>query len=319
MILLLAEPMPLLAIIPAIIAGVAAIAAAAIPAIMDATDSSDEDAAATSERMMQKAREVWEQLPPAEQEKVSPEMLLGMAERSLVEADPQAIAAQRSTLGELEQLSRPGLNAEDMAMLGQAQRRGGQIARGSREAALANLSARGMGGSNQELLASLQASQQGLEFSNQAEREAQANASRRALAALAQRGQLAGAMRGQSFDEGYARATAADQFNMQNTINQIGIQQRNVDRANARTSEQAAGRAGAYGQSSGFYDDRYNQQQQREDAQLQGAMQTGYGLGQALGEGIEGATEDDEDEYTSGYRGGGGGPRKNPYRGGGYG
>lgn len=319
MILLVAHFEPMLSIIPAIIAGVATIAAAGISAGVDAADTSDEDALAAQERMMEEARRVWEELPPAEQEQVTPEMLLGIAQRSLVEADPQAIEAQRSTLGELEQLSRPGLNAEDMAMLGQAQRRGGQIARGSREAALANLSARGMGGSNQELLASLQASQQGLEFSNQAEREAQANASRRALAALAQRGQLAGAMRGQSFDEGYARASAVDEFNRANTMYQQGLQQRNVDRTNDRAMAQAAGRAGQYGQSAGFYGDRYSEQQAQDAATMQGAIQTGYGIGSALGEGVEGATEDDEDEFSSGYRSGGGGRRKNPYRGGGYG
>src|SRR5688572_24178992 len=174
MILSATEGLVLWSIIPAIIAGIGALAGAIIPMIADGADTSDEEAAAKSERMMEEARRVWEQLPELEREQTSPEMLLQEAQRSLVEADPMAIDAQRDVMGQLDELSRPGLNAEDMAMLGQAQRRGGQIARGQREAALANLAARGQGGSNQELLADLQASQSGLEFSNQAEREAQA-------------------------------------------------------------------------------------------------------------------------------------------------
>src|ERR1035437_2551398 len=83
---------------------------------------------------------------------------------------------------------------------------------GQKQAVMQNFAQRGQGGSGNELLAQLQASQNASNQANQAGLGVAANAQQNALSALGQYGQQAGQMEGQQFGQQFQAGSAADQL-----------------------------------------------------------------------------------------------------------
>lgn len=159
-----------------------------------------------------------------------------------VHADPTAIAAQQSALTRLMRYGEQGPdNIEFRAQMDAATRAANQQAAGQNEALRNEMQARGRGNTGAEYANRALANQQAAERASAGGFQAAMGADQRALAALASGAGLASTIRGQSFDEGAARARASDalaQFNelgrvsgnQQHFANQMGI---NAAQANA--------------------------------------------------------------------------------------
>jgi hypothetical protein len=147
--------------------------------------------------------------------------LVGPSAMEGVGTDPRLRNAQLAALAKLEEIGNSGgLTAQDRSRLAKIESDTNAADRGKREAILQNARARGMGGSSQELLASLQGAQASTDMQNSANLNVEAMAEQRALDALSQAGQLGGQIRGQDFGEGAQRADASDaiaRFNAANT------------------------------------------------------------------------------------------------------
>lgn len=160
------------------------------------------------------------------------------SELSQYSTDPRLRQAQMAALDQLTRIgSEGGLTDTDRAAILEAQNQMGAQERGSREAILQNMAARGLGGSGTELMAQL-ANQQG-----QATRGAlagtqiAADARQRALDAILGGGQLGGQIQGQDFAQAQAKAQAQDvinRFNAANMQNQINMNVMNRNQAAAQ-------------------------------------------------------------------------------------
>ena len=142
------------------------------------------------------------------------------------------LQAQQEALNALKQRSQQGLSMEDRMALGEVRGQAQRDAEAKRQQILQNMAARGQGGSGAELAAQLQASQAAADTQSRENLNIAAQAQKAALDALANRGQLAGQIRGQDLDVARSTLGAADtlaQFNMQNSL---GRQQRNVGNLN---------------------------------------------------------------------------------------
>jgi hypothetical protein len=156
---------------------------------------------------------------------------LGDSAMQGVSTDPRLRDAQMHALSSLQEIGDGGLTAQDKADLSKIQTEANQQDRGRREAILMNNQARGMGGSGQELLAQLSSSQAATDRQAQQGLDVEGMAQQRALAALAQSGQLGGQIRGQEFNEGSAKASAADAVAKFNAANSWQNQQFNANQA----------------------------------------------------------------------------------------
>ena len=149
-----------------------------------------------------------------------------------VKANPQLQAAQMQALQSLGQLSNTGMSSADRARLNQIQQQSAAQAEGQRQSVLQNFAQRGIGGSGNELLAQLQASQNAANQANQGGLQVAANAQSNALNALGQYGGQAGQMNSQQYGQQQQAAQAQDQLNRFNTQNQLGVQAANVGAQN---------------------------------------------------------------------------------------
>jgi hypothetical protein len=170
----------------------------------------------------------------------------GPSEFGSIAADPALVTAQRSVLERLmREGSTDGLDISERVGLAQAQGEIGRQERGSREAILQSMAARGQGGSGSELAAALTNQQGSADRSAQMGSSAAAAARQRQLAALAQSGEFASGMRGQDFGEKATRAggmDAANRFNASARLNKAGMQV-GVMGGNAAASDAAADRS----------------------------------------------------------------------------
>lgn len=134
-----------------------------------------------------------------------------------IDSDPALRDAQMGSIGKLDEIiAGGGLTMRDRANLERLRGETAAADRGRRDAILQNMAARGMGGSGMELLASLQSAQAATDRDAMAGLETAAQAEERALQAIMQKGELAGSLRGQDFDEAARIAAAHDaieQFN----------------------------------------------------------------------------------------------------------
>lgn len=142
-------------------------------------------------------------------------------------------SAQMQALNAMKNVSQTGMSSTDRARLNQIQQQAATQAEGQKQAVMQNFAQRGQGGSGNELLAQLQASQNASNQANQAGLGVAANAQQNALSALGQYGQQAGQMEGQQFGQQFQAGSAADQLNRFNTQNQLSQQARNVAGQNA--------------------------------------------------------------------------------------
>lgn len=168
---------------------------------------------------------------------ISPEeaqtILMDPSAMNSIKIDPKLQEAQMAALAEMQDIgSSGGLRKQDKARLNQIKLDEDSSNRGRREAILQNMQARGMGGSGMELAAQMQSQQDSAMRQSQRDMDVGAMAEQRALEAIMQSGNMAGNMRGQSFDEQSAIARQNDaigQFNAQNRQGQVN---RNVDARN---------------------------------------------------------------------------------------
>jgi hypothetical protein len=180
------------------------------------------------------------------------------------QADPALVTAQRAVLERLmREGATDGLDRSERVGLSQAQQQIGRQERGSREAILQSMAARGMGGSGSELAAALTNQQGSADRSADMGASAAAAARQRQLAALSQSGQLSTTARGQDFGEKATRAGGVDavnRFNAAARLNKAGMVagmrtgQANLYGQNAeRDLARGAGAGAALGQGIGYY------------------------------------------------------------------
>lgn len=141
---------------------------------------------------------------------------LGPSAFEKLKTDTRLAQAQYGALDKLGEYANGGLTLQDQATLNAAM---GKVARqegAGREAIRENMAARGTLGSGAELAMSLQNQQGAAERANQMGMDAAGRAQQRALDALISRGQMAGQIRGQEFNEGARAAEAKDLINRYN-------------------------------------------------------------------------------------------------------
>ena len=176
--------------------------------------------------------------------KLAPE-LLGPSRQASVYADPDSIAAQQRAMDELFGIyGQGGATAQDRAREGQARANSDQYIRSQREAHQQDLGERGMYGSGAEIGMLLGDRQNAATTMSQSDLDTQAMHEQRAMDALMKGGDLAGVMRGSSFEEGSSRAKAADYIDeMNNKIVNIADESNKSfirDQRDALFREQAA-------------------------------------------------------------------------------
>lgn len=142
---------------------------------------------------------------------------LGPSAMENVSSDPRLREAQMAALGSLAEIAdNGGLTLADRANLEKIRGQTATADRGRREAILQNMKSRGMGGSGMELLAQLDSSQAAGDQEAQASLDIAGQAQQRALEAMMQRGNMAGSIRGQDFDQDARIAAARDAANQFN-------------------------------------------------------------------------------------------------------
>ena len=121
---------------------------------------------------------------------------------------PEAAAAQRNALRQLQQVSEKGYTPEEEAALRQIQAETAATAASQRAATQEAFARRGISGGGAERVAAFQGAQAAANRAAQQGLDVAAQAQRRAFQAMQQTGSLGGSMRGQAFEEGRTRAAA---------------------------------------------------------------------------------------------------------------
>lgn len=162
-------------------------------------------------------------------------------------ADADAVAAQDLALRGLSDIATSGgLTAADRARMQLGEMEVGRSMRASREADLAAMQARGMGGSGAEMASMLGAQQAGADGLFSRDADIQINAEQRAMDALAGVGNLGSQQRGQSFDESAWNAQNQNDYNRWNTDYERGRSQWNTERRNDSRDSRSQARQQAY-------------------------------------------------------------------------
>lgn len=144
---------------------------------------------------------------------------------------------QMDVLSQIAQRGQVGLSPVERAELNKIRQQTARDTEAKRQQILSEMQSRGMAGSGNELIASLQASQAGADVASEEGDRLAAMASQNALNALAQSGQLSSGIRSQDWQANMDRASAADQFSLQDWAAQNARQSTNVG---ARNAAQAA-------------------------------------------------------------------------------
>ncbi len=121
---------------------------------------------------------------------------------------PEAAAAQRNALRQLQQVSERGYTPEEEAAIRQIQAETAATAASQRAATQEAFARRGISGGGAERVAAFQGASQAANRAAQQGLDVAAQAQRRAFQAMQQTGALGGSMRGQAFEEGRTRAAA---------------------------------------------------------------------------------------------------------------
>jgi len=123
---------------------------------------------------------------------------------------PEAAAAQKRALQQLQQVSEQGYTPEEEAALRQIQAETAATAASQRAATQEAFARRGISGGGAERVAAFQGAQAAANRAAQQGLDVAANAQRRAFQAMQQTGALGGSMRGQAFEEGRTRAASEE-------------------------------------------------------------------------------------------------------------
>ena len=195
------------------------------------------DAAAASMQEVLKRLDAVD-LPDIEKQKLileAPELLellspeqMSDSEFQNIKTNPELLSTQMEALGQMKEMTEAGFAPEDMAKFRSMQRDSGSAEQARQKSILADMAARGAGGSGMELAARLQSSQGSANRAAESgDRLAIAAADAR-RAALSQAGQMAGNIRGQAFGEQAQKAGAQDAIAQFNTMQRSQANQRNV-------------------------------------------------------------------------------------------
>ena len=179
---------------------------------------------AESRAMAEKARQALEKvdLPDVTKQELAlkyPELILSSSEEqlgdtalSLIKEDPELQRSQELALAEMEELGQEGFSVEDKAKF-EAMRRKVAGDEQAREASiLADMAARGAGGSGAELAAMLSSSQEATQRASTAGEQMGAEAAKARREALTSAGQMAAQMEQGKYNRQANQASAKDQI-----------------------------------------------------------------------------------------------------------
>lgn len=142
---------------------------------------------------------------------------LGPSQAGAVKSDPMLAQAQQDALGRFTDIADSGgFTLSDKAALNQISNRISRQEAGQRGAIMENAAARGVGGSGLELAASLQNQQGAANRMSQEGMDMAGMAQQRVLDAIMGKGEMAGRMRSQGFNENMQTAQARDMINQYN-------------------------------------------------------------------------------------------------------
>lgn len=200
-----------------------------------------------------------------------------------VMASPEFRAFQTGALGQLQDIANaPGLDSQSEATLRQLEGDVGRIDRGNREAILANRRARGLGGSGEELAATLQSGQSGVNRFAQLGFDAAAASDARKLQALQSVLSGAGQIEARDFGQQSEKARAQDIINAANARNRQDQLNRNVTIQNQAQAANLSERQRIADANVGF---RNQEEIRKADARQQvfeNDIRKAGGVGQAL-------------------------------------
>lgn len=138
---------------------------------------------------------------------------LGPSAAGQAMAEQGSIDAQRRALGRMEDIyTQGGYTDLEREQIGQAMQQARDLERAGTMAARQQAAARGMTGSGAQMAAQLAAQQGAMNRGRSAATDIAMAGQQRALQALQGAGRTAGEMRGQSFEEGFRRGSAIDDF-----------------------------------------------------------------------------------------------------------
>lgn len=149
-----------------------------------------------------------------------------------INRDPRLERDQMDTLSRLGDISRDGYTMEEAAAMARARSEANRDDASRRASILQQMRMRGGGGGGAELAAQLASADSAAERESQASMDAAANGQRRQLQALLQRGQMAGQMSRQNFDEQSRQAEARDRLNEFNARVSGEFAKNRIDNAN---------------------------------------------------------------------------------------
>lgn len=193
--------------------------------------------------------------------------------------DPRLRQALLAALSQLQDIgSSGGLTDQDRAALLEQQMSTGAQERGSREAILQNMAARGLSGSGNELNAQLQNAQNSATRGALEGSQVAAMARQRALDALLGGGQMAGQMQAQDFGQAAAKAQAQDTINRFNAANSMQTNQFNVGNMNQAMAANLANRQNIANQNVGIANQQQMFNKQLPQLNFQNQLQKAGGI-----------------------------------------
>ncbi len=243
---------------------------------------------------------------------------LGGSAMAGVRPDAEAEGGQQQALRELLGIvDAGGITGQDRERIAERQALDRMAGRGAEQAYAQDLSERGLSGGASDVMGAQMGAQGQIQAQASQDRELQAAAQARALAAMSQAGAAGSQLRGQSYDEAARRAEGADRIaranaDAMNSARQFTAQQRNAaslqnayapDRAFGMRSQIATGKA--KGLQADIDRQRATAQQQRETEQgyykaagglVTGIMSGGNPAATSAGASVVGAGFDDDDE-----------------------
>lgn len=160
------------------------------------------------------------------------DLVMAQSEFVNLKEDPAVRNTQLEALNKFKQQSETGLGGEERAALNQIQQATRQDVRAKQEQILADQQRRGMGGSGNELVAQLQASQAGADSAANQGNELMAMIAQRVRQGAQDMSGAANQLRSQDYQVASDKANALDARNQYLHQNSMSRQSRNVDRNN---------------------------------------------------------------------------------------
>lgn len=192
--------------------------------------------------------------------------------------DPSLRNASVSALNALKTQGQTGLTASDRAAFNQLRNTNAQDLAAKQAQIIQNMQQRGQGGGGAELAQQIAASQAGANQAYSQGDDLAAQASKNALAAMTNAGNLGGSIRSQDFGVNQARAQAADELNRFNVSNQQNVGNTNVGAQNqAQVANLAEKQRIADQNSQNAYNEQVRQKQ-AEQQQYEDAVQRASGI-----------------------------------------